>query len=205
MVRRKPVSTGKDQTFNGVPYTETPLLSKGPSIEALGSPKKMEHWQNSTGSLDSSGSTSYMADTGEEWKDGQTTTKETRSELPPLFTFGKEWQSTDVATGGEALLPALQVGHPVNTPKSSFESQRSTRPEDQTATGQLLHGSNSPNAQSTNPYLRMKNTPYVLQDISFGGGNGGDIWGNAAKHVASATHKGQRSRKLLQQCNLYTL
>lgn len=126
-----------------------------------------------------------MASSTSAWADDDILRGETSSVLPSALKVGDGGQQIDGAHRGEVLLSSLRVGPMDDTPRSSFESQKSARltatTEQVREPNEKIPGSTIKEHHSKNPYLHMRDTNVVKPQGSFvDGGSSVDIWADIA-------------------------
>ena len=189
MVTRKPIPASTSQRSpNALPYPITPTASGWPDEHSrIGSilPAKekngtdLEYLHGGQGIAESSSSNPPRND--KEWLGGSDNKGSFINQQQP-------WSGTDDRTfnTGQARqenLPAsLRVYQPDLTPRSSSESQRSSRTRTHTSS-EVLKETSSYSSPSTNPYHRTRNSdssqPEGVQSIE---DSSGDVWAELASH-----------------------
>ena len=211
MVKRKPVNAGVNRTPSGLPYPVTPILPKESITEASASPLRAasaEESQTPGARLQSSNSTSDMANSTIAWANDHTPTKNTINELPSTSRVGEEMPPTGETHGVVSLPASLQAGHKDGTPRSSFESQNSAS---QTANrgqvrdpNQAVLGSSVQSHSLNNPFLRMRDNHISQPQASnVEGGSSADIWSETVRNLISQPPEAQASSELSYTLHLH--
>ena len=184
MVKRKPVNAGANRASSGLLYPTTPISPKETTIATPLSATETERSPILRENLLSNISSSSMTSSTSAWVDDDKLRGETSSELPSgLGVVGE--QQTDRDHREDVLPPTLRVGPVDDTPRSSTESQKSTRltaiREQVRMPNEETPGSTIQGHKSNNPYLHMRNTDALQPQGGVGdGGSSVDIWADIA-------------------------
>ncbi|KAL2041795.1 hypothetical protein N7G274_005579 [Stereocaulon virgatum] len=181
MVVRKPVATALGQAAQGAPYPTTPISPRERRAKTSipRSSTDFERYAAGIGNVDGS---SGFNNGSPRWQG--TNERIMKQELPPELAVGRGRQD---AVGGchEDLRAALKAGSVEVTPRSSWESQRSTKatanatpsatPQPLPAAPELLQGQRS-RSTSNNPYRLMHNDGKAPERLENGADSSAEIW-----------------------------